>query len=260
MEEINSPETQQMVLPAVQQTTNVNQEIINPPLEMTTVDAFQEVPGGLRLRLSASVFDGLAISAPMSIVYSIIIMFTNNVFSFTQRNYFMNILLLIFYFVVMVGYFIYFDVKKGATLGKKVYGLKVVDIDTQKNLRFKNAFIREVVSRGILFIPFLGFIFMIINFFVILFSPVKRGIHDKIAKSRVIVVEKSWTFIKQLGLLLLLIAVTIIPYILVLPKFIRGSEEINKCLMNCIESGNFNHKDNIEFQKEAQRCNQQCVK
>ena len=71
MEENNSSETEHLISPNVQQTTSVSQEIINPHVEAnTTDDAFQEVPGGLRLRLSASVFDGLVINAPRSLAYS----------------------------------------------------------------------------------------------------------------------------------------------------------------------------------------------
>lgn len=90
-------------------------------------------------------------------------------------------------------------------------------------------------------------------------SAEKRGIHDKLSDSQVLVVQKSWSIIKQLGLLLLLIAITLAPFILIAPKYFKQSEDVNKCVVECLNPKNLEGLGAFELQQEAQRCNQQCV-
>ena len=219
---------------------------------------FQEKPGGIRLRFSAYFFDSLITSAPLGIIWGLKVMITENYYGFSGIT--TNLMLVLIYLLVITGYFVYFDLHGGSTPGKKIYGLKVIDIKSKQNLNFKNAAIREFIARVVGYIPLLGIIFSVINFFVLLSSAEKRGIHDKLSNSQVLVVKKSWSIIKQLGILALLIAITIAPYIIIAPKYFKQSEEVNNCIIECLNSKNLEGLGTLELQQETQRCNQQCVK
>lgn len=230
--------TQTTNTPLIQQTQANTQQPQRQPavVKMDTggQEAFQETPGGIRYRLSASVFDGLIINTPLSFIYALIVLVAGSGLGLLNGT--MTIPLYIIYSFFVVAYYVYFDIKRGTTLGKEIYGMKVVDINSKQNLGFKNAAIREFVVRMIAIIPIIGALFSIINFFVILSSPQRRGIHDKAGKSQVLRYKKSWSFIKQLGLFLLLFLLMIAPMVFIFPKFVEQSEESSKCVVECMES------------------------
>jgi uncharacterized RDD family membrane protein YckC len=177
-------------------------------------------PAGIRLRFSASIFDSLIFNAPISLIYIL----GTSLGVDSLLNGFPNIILYIILITATIGYFVYFHTQRGATPGKVIYGLKVMDFSTKNNLSINKALVREIVVRGIVFIPLIGLFFSIANFFIILFSPGKRGIHDKVANSQVLIMDKSWPLIKQLGLFLLLIGIYVVPYMLLMPKFTQVGE------------------------------------
>ena len=86
-------------------------------------------------------------------------------------------------FLSLVIYFSYFWLSSyfyGATIGKKLFDLRVVDDKTGKKLTLGQAFIREVVGRFVSAVVFaLGFIW-------ILFDEKRQGWHDKIANTIVV--------------------------------------------------------------------------
>ena len=92
----------------------------------------------------------------------------------------------VFFWVVIlylgqVFYFIYFTAK-GATLGKKVMGLKVID-ESGNNISIGKAILREVIGKWISGAVFnLGYIW-------VAFDEKKQGWHDKIANTYVIKVK-----------------------------------------------------------------------
>ena len=68
----------------------------------------------------------------------------------------------------------------GQTLGKKIFGLRVLPIDEDRSLNLKEALIRETVGKAMSFIA-LG-----IGFFMILWRDDRRALHDLLSKTIVV--------------------------------------------------------------------------
>jgi uncharacterized RDD family membrane protein YckC len=94
--------------------------------------------------------------------------------TFSSYNPF-SILALVYY-VLMIS-------KYGATIGKKVLGIRVQDEQTGANLTIGGAILREVVGK------FLSGIVFLLGYFWMLWDPKKQTWHDKIAKSIVVKVK-----------------------------------------------------------------------
>lgn len=110
--------------------------------------------------------------------------------------------------VLYVGYFIVFGyLNKGQTLGKKLCKFKVVNIKDDKpsiwniivrslfiygiltllyNIIFVNIFGKNIFSYGNVIVSYTETIFMIVTFFMVLYRKDGRGLHDIIAKTKVI--------------------------------------------------------------------------
>lgn len=261
----NPPADQTLVSNQPPAAPSANTLITNPPAQnvqqdfnvqapMSTIPS-TVVPAGIRLRFSAAFFDSLIFNVPIILISVLGALLGAD----SLLNGFASIILYIILIAATIGYFVYFHTRKGATPGKAIYGLKVIDFNTKNNLSTNKALIREIVARGIAFIPLIGFIFLVINFFVVLSSSEKRGIHDKVADSQVLVTGKSWSLIKQIGLFILLIGISIAPYMLLIPKLANNKEEVNKCVLECMEVQNYNKDNVIEFQRVTQFCNQKCA-
>jgi len=78
-----------------------------------------------------------------------------------------------------LGYVLWFWANKGATPGKKMLGLRIVREDGEEPLGWGTAFMRLVGYMVSGFILYIGFL-------MIAFDPEKKGLHDKIAKTRVL--------------------------------------------------------------------------
>lgn len=83
---------------------------------------------------------------------------------------------------------------QGRSLGKKLIGLKVISIDTEKPCSFRDSVLRNsVFGIGYLLfkIPLFGWIFIVIislfEFIILLGSKEKRRLGDEIAKTKVII-------------------------------------------------------------------------
>ncbi|HEX6593837.1 MAG TPA: RDD family protein [Bacillota bacterium] len=83
--------------------------------------------------------------------------------------------------VILYAYFLLMTKWKGQTLGKMIFGLKVVHKD-EKSLSWTDLFFREVVGR--FFYRVFGV--MKLLYLVVAFEPKKQGIHDKLADTVVI--------------------------------------------------------------------------
>lgn len=145
----------------------------------------QAVPGGFWRRWVAMTIDAfllailqfplsLAVSAASHLLQGVagdqlpLILIALNVLSFV-----VSILTTFFYY----GWFYH---NKGATLGKMVLGLRVVNDETGTNLTYKQAFLRETIGKLISGLPLtLGFIWAA-------FRPDKKAFHDLIFKTQVL--------------------------------------------------------------------------
>lgn len=84
--------------------------------------------------------------------------------------------------ILMWAYFIYMDVKYGATLGKRAMKLRVQNLDNGQNLSTVDAILRETVGRFLSGILFIGYLWM-------LWDDKKQCWHDKLGKSIVVKVK-----------------------------------------------------------------------
>jgi uncharacterized RDD family membrane protein YckC len=82
------------------------------------------------------------------------------------------------YFVLMTKFF-------RQTLGKMVFGLKVIDIELTGNLSWSTVLFREVVGK------FISKTIFFIGFLVVAFSPKNQGVHDMFADTSVIMEKYS---------------------------------------------------------------------
>jgi len=90
-----------------------------------------------------------------------------------------SLLMVFINLVISWGYYVYFTGSKGATLGKMLFKIQVVDENYQK-ISFGKAALREIIGKFVSSFVFgLGYIWT-------LFDEKKQSWHDKIAKTYVI--------------------------------------------------------------------------
>jgi uncharacterized RDD family membrane protein YckC len=143
--------------------------------------------GGFWIRFVAYLIDWIILVVPLSIVGGIIggiagVAMSNNSNSASSAlgAAFSGVLLLfdLFAFVVIVGYFVYFW-SVGATVGMRVFKLRVVDAATGMPIGIGRAILR-----------YIGWIISVLPCYIGLiwaaFDPRKQGWHDKIATSVVV--------------------------------------------------------------------------
>lgn len=82
--------------------------------------------------------------------------------------------------VVFFAYFLFMTKWRGQTLGKMIFGLRVIRKDGER-LSWSDTLIREVVGRFIHRLLFLFFLYA-----VVAFTPKKQGLHDLFADTLVI--------------------------------------------------------------------------
>lgn len=81
-------------------------------------------------------------------------------------------------------YFLIMTKKLGQTVGKMIFGLKVIRVD-QKPLRWSDLIFREVIVR----FCYKAFSFLNLLYLVVAFHKNKQGIHDMVGNTKVIHVE-----------------------------------------------------------------------
>lgn len=143
-------------------------------------------PAGFWIRYLASMIDGIIMGILMAILWapSFLLTFKAGTSGETANPLLAIVPILTFLLtmVVSLGYSLWFWATRGATPGKKLLGLRIVREDGEEPLGWSTAFMRLVgymVS---------GFI-LCIGFLLIAFNPEKQGLHDKIAKTRVLKVR-----------------------------------------------------------------------
>ena len=82
--------------------------------------------------------------------------------------------------VIFFAYFLFMTKWRGQTLGKMIFGLRVIRKDGER-LSWSDTLIREVVGRFIHRLLFLFFLYA-----VVAFTPKKQGLHDMFADTLVI--------------------------------------------------------------------------
>lgn len=118
--------------------------------------------------------------------------------------YIINIIYIVGYFIILPLY------NNGSTIGQKVTGIKVEASYNQK-LTFKCLFMRNLILNGLLYLiviilalyilptkvyfilsgitGFIQILLVIISIFMVLYRKDKRGIHDLLAKTKVVTIK-----------------------------------------------------------------------
>jgi len=140
-------------------------------------------PAGFWVRFLAYLIDSVIISILMGVIWAPTMFLTmRSAMSEGGPGPLAAILPFLSFLLTMfcsLGYVLWFWATKGATPGKKMLGLRIVREDGEEPIGWGTAFMRLVgymVSGAILYIGFL----------MIAWNPDKLGLHDKIAKTRVL--------------------------------------------------------------------------
>ncbi len=154
----------------------------------TSYDKENVVYAGFFSRLAAFLIDSILVGAGLLIIKVPVwilklsvedtFLFQPVLFSFT----FFDIL----YYLLTVTYFVLTTYLCGATLGKYLMKLKVVNVEGQK-LSFISVLLRESVGR------YLSTLILYIGYIMIGVDSGKQGLHDKIADTCVIYRHKACT-------------------------------------------------------------------
>ena len=155
--------------------------------EMTEVTV-ENKPSGAYGRFAANILDAICIglaSLPVIAIFELALYgklsIEGQVLDQLKNNTIVQILAIIGFF----GYYLWFNVNKGATPGKSSYKLTIVRYGTLEKIGYGRALVREF-GKLINHVPFLGICYFLINSIIILFTKQKRPIYDLIAGTQVI--------------------------------------------------------------------------
>ena len=153
---------------------NQNETVEQQPVEKETIVHYPNMHAGFWIRFWAYLVDLLVIGSVNRIIiyplFSLIGLDTNNSFIFSP----VSIATAITYF----AYFVIMTKILNQTLGKMIFGLKVVSIRDEK-LNWITIIFRELVGRYISKIIWIGFL-------IAAFTPKKQTLHDIFADTLVI--------------------------------------------------------------------------
>ncbi len=159
-------------------------------VSLPQLDAKTQVkPAGFWLRVVATLIDSMVlnlISAPLMIIFYIVyfsvILNPNNQGSLESMIP-IFITMAIIYPIQITLFFLYYGwcyKNKGATLGKMVFKMKVVDVNTGKNIGYGKTFLREFIGKFVCAITFM------IGYIIAGARDDKRGLHDMVANTQVL--------------------------------------------------------------------------
>ena len=188
--------------------------VSNPAIEnqAATEQANIVKPAGSWGRFWAFFIDGL-ICGTFSYLLIVLSSFTKLVISPGTVLSIVNIVITLITLIFYLSYFVYFTSKKGATIGKDMYGFKVVKYKTGELLSFSAAIKREIF-KVLYLLPLIGTLFYIIIGLSIIISKEKRGIPDHIVDTQELSVKKAWSIKKQISLFFLLFSAIIILFVI----------------------------------------------
>ena len=154
-----------------------------PPAYFGDEAPIEGEPAGFWIRFVAYLIDSIIISVLMGIIWVPTTFLTmRSAMSEGGPGPLAAILPFLAFLLTMtasLGYVLWFWANRGATPGKKMMGLKIVREDGEEPLGWGTAFMRLVGYMVSGFILYIGFL-------MIAFNPDKMGLHDKIAKTRVL--------------------------------------------------------------------------
>lgn len=132
---------------------------------------------GAGRRFVAVFIDGLIILA----VYMILgmVLGTGGLGGANSSNLMLAALSNVVSLAIQIGYFVFYQASAGQTLGKKVMGVKVVDMQG-KTPGAMTFFVREIIGKLV------STIILFIGYLMILWDGRKQGLHDKIAGTVVV--------------------------------------------------------------------------
>jgi|GEM_PF-5073989 len=155
---------------------------------VTTPSSPEVFPGGNYARWASNLLDGIYLSLMALPIFAVFELITDGRLSIEKQamdrlenNLFLQLFLMIGY----LGYYIWFNVKRGATPGRSSYGLKIVRHGSGEYMGFGRAFVREILKL-LSYIPLYGTIYFIVNMIIILFTKQKRTIYDLIVDTQVV--------------------------------------------------------------------------
>ena len=93
--------------------------------------------------------------------------------------------------VVIIGYEVVPVALRGATLGKAMLGVRIIRLDSWDHPGFLAASLRALVLYGPLAVPTVGLVLFVAVLVPALVWPTRRGIHDLIAGTAVIRVDRD---------------------------------------------------------------------
>ena len=152
-----------------------------PPLPSYSADTVpQQSPGGFWRRFVAAIVDG-CILAVITFPIELILGFLS-VLALDNDNYRLLITVITKLFGVACGFFYtaLFYKHRGATPGKLLMGLRVVDNDTGLYIGFLKTLQRDYLGKIV------GGLLLFSGFIMVGFRSDKRGLHDLLANTRVI--------------------------------------------------------------------------
>jgi len=161
---------------------------VNPDLGGAQSPAFG--PAGFWVRFVAVIIDSMILwffTFPVSLVMGLISLalgfaasgepvpgiFSGPLLMFQILSYFINA-------IIWIGYFAYFYQKKGATPGKLLFNMRVVDAQTGANLNLKQTILREMIGKV------LSGLFLGIGYIIAAFREDRKALHDLLAGTQVL--------------------------------------------------------------------------
>ena len=136
-------------------------------------------------RLIAIILDSLIIGIPFSLIIFLFIGF-DNYFNWVSQNIFIASVKIfpigqLLFFIINVKFLL----ENGQTIGKKIVGIKITDLNGDIPSLINTYVLRTLVSGIIMIIPFIGRIYSLLDPLFI-FRKDKRCIHDLIAETIVV--------------------------------------------------------------------------
>lgn len=146
-----------------------------------------EMKIGLKHRISAFLTDIVLIMIPTYLFLKILMHGYTDVtlpLIFIDIKFNINFFVMFVYIIISSLLMYYFN---GATIGKKIIYMKIIDINTNKNLSFENIAIRQSFFLLYFYAPAL----IILSMSLIFFRKDGRSIHDLLSSSKVVFIKNE---------------------------------------------------------------------
>jgi len=140
------------------------------------------VPAGFLVRAVALLVDGLIASAAIVLLAFVSGFMLGLLFGGNQASF--EALVITLQIALVIGYSLYFLTQHGATPGKMLFGLRVVDTATGGRPSVGQALLRETVGRCLSALFFIGYL-------MVLARSDRRALHDMLAGTAVLCLSKT---------------------------------------------------------------------